>query len=331
MIKQSQFKQQHQHSWESCEQLLDRLDSIKQSNRPDTTELITLPDQYSLLCQQLSIAQSRCYSPGLIEYLHNLTLRAHDHLYRQEFHLRTKILTFFSTDFPRTLRTHWQAFALSCLLFFGTMLVVGLLCYFYPDFTYSIMEDEDIASIEYMYNPSENHVLGRSQKHEASSRVLMFGFYIRNNTGIGFQTFAGGMLAGIGTCFYLLYNGLVIGAASGYLTQLGYGQPFWSFVAGHSAFELTAIVVSGCAGLLLGKAILFPGNRTRREALRIEAHSAVILISGAAILFFAAAAVEGFWSPTPGIPALIKYSVGILMWLILIGYLLFSGRNHNAN
>ncbi len=331
MIKQSQFQQQHQLTWDDCDDLLTRLDSFKKAKRPDASELIKLPDIYSDLCQQLAIAQSRCYSPGLIDYLHNLTLRTHDHLYRREFRLGSKILSFLTTDFPQTLRLHARMFALSCLMFFGTMLIFGVLCYAYPDLIYSIMDDEQIAQMEYMYNPAQGHILGRSQKHEATSRVLMFGFYIRNNTGIGFQTFAGGMLAGIGTSFYLIYNGLVLGAVSGYLTQLGYGTPFWSFVSGHSAFELTAIAISGCAGLLLAKAILLPGNQTRREALRIHAHSAVILISGAALLFLAAAAVEGFWSPTADTPKQIKYAVGTLLWLLLIAYLLFSGRNTHAN
>jgi uncharacterized membrane protein SpoIIM required for sporulation len=331
LIKQSQFQQQHQSTWNQCDDLLDRLDSLKKSKRPDASELLKLPDLYSDLCQQLAIAQSRCYSPGLIEYLHNLTLRFHDHLYRREFRLGNKILSFLTTDFPCTLRMHCRIFTLACLMFFGTMLVVGVLCYSYPDLIYSIMDDEQIATMEYMYNPTQDHVLGRTEKHEATSRVLMFGFYIRNNTGIGFQTFAGGILAGIGTAFYLIYNGLILGAVSGYLTQLGYGTPFWSFVSGHSAFELTAIAISGCAGLLLAKAILLPGNQTRREALRIQAHSAVILISGAALLFLAAAAVEGFWSPTAGIPVHVKYAVGAMLWMLLIAYLVFSGRNHHAN
>lgn len=331
MIKQSQFRQRHQSTWEHCEQLLDGLDAIKKADRPDPSALIKLPDLYSELCQQLSLAQSRCYSLDLIEYLQNLTLRIHDHLYRRKFQLGNKLLQFVSIDFPHTLRKHWRALALSCLMFFGTMIVIGVLCYFNPELVYSIMDEDDIASMEYMYNPADNHVLGRTQKQEASSRVLMFGFYIRNNTGIGFQTFAGGILAGIGTAFYLVYNGLVIGAVSGYLTQLGYGTPFWSFVSGHSAFELTAIVISGCAGLLLAKAIIFPGNHTRRQALYLQGRSAVTLICGAALLFIAAAAVEGFWSPMSIIAPVFKYAFGISVWMLLIAYLMFSGRNTHAN
>jgi len=71
---------------------------------------------------------------------------------------------------------------------------------------------------------------------------------------IGFQTFAGGLLAGVGSVWFLAANGVVIGAVAGYLTEIGYSETFWSFVAGHSSLELLAIVLSGAAGLRLGLA-----------------------------------------------------------------------------
>ena len=157
----------------------------------------------------------------------------------------------------------------------------------------------------------------------------MFGFYVYNNTGIGFRTFAGGILAGLGTLFFLVFNGLVIGSIAGYLTELGYGETFWGFVIGHGAFELLAIVISGMAGLLLGKAIIAPGNRRRIEALRQNAGEAVILISGAAGMFFIAALLEAFWSPL-AIPAAIKFAVGALLWLLASLYLFYTGRNRDA-
>ena len=94
---------------------------------------------------------------------------------------------------------------------------------------------------------------------------MMFGFYIRNNIGVAFQCFAGGLFAGLGTLFFLAYNGAFSGAIAGYLTERGLSSTFYSFVATHSAFELTAIVLSGAAGLRIGHALLAPGRRPRRR------------------------------------------------------------------
>ena len=88
----------------------------------------------------------------------------------------------------------------------------------------------------------------------------MFGHYIRNNIGVSFQCFAGGLFAGIGSLFFLAYNGAFGGALAGYLTARGLSSTFYSFVATHSSFELTAIVISGAAGLRIGQALLSPGD-----------------------------------------------------------------------
>ena len=96
---------------------------------------------------------------------------------------------------------------------------------------------------------------------------MMFGFYIRNNIGIAFQCFAGGIFAGLGSLFFLAFNGVAAGSPAGYLTARGHGETFYSFVVTHGAFELTAIVLAGAAGLRLGHALLVPGRHTRRAAL----------------------------------------------------------------
>ncbi|WP_309476022.1 stage II sporulation protein M, partial [Escherichia coli] len=79
-----------------------------------------------------------------------------------------------------------------------------------------------------------------------------------NNISIGLRTFAGGLLAGVGTILVLIANGVNIGAVAGHLQAIGHGDPFWRFVAGHAPLELTAIVIAGGAGLRLGLGLVAP-------------------------------------------------------------------------
>src|SRR5690606_26373250 len=104
-------------------------------------------------------------------------------------------------------------------------------------------------------------------RRNASSDWAMFGFYIDNNIGIGFRCFAGGLFLGLGSIFFIVYNGALIGAVGGFLTERGLAATFYSFVATHSSFELIAIVLSGAAGLRLGQALVMPGRLTRRASL----------------------------------------------------------------
>jgi len=154
----------------------------------------------------------------------------------------------------------------------------------------------------------------------------MFGFYILNNISIGFQCFAGGLFAGVGSALFLFYNGLYGGAAAGYLTNIGLAGNFYSFVVTHSAFELTAICLSGAAGLRLGHAVVVPGRRSRRDALRHAAAQAVVLVYAVFALLLIAAAIEAFWSSARWIPPQVKYGVGAAAWTLVVAYFVLQGR-----
>jgi uncharacterized membrane protein SpoIIM required for sporulation len=176
-----------------------------------------------------------------------------------------------------------------------------------------------------MYDP-ENPKIGREEERAGSTSTKMFGYYISNNIGIGFRIFASGILFGIGTVFFLFYNGIFMGAVAGHLTRLQYGETFWSFVSGHSAFELTAIVISGMAGLMLAHAVFSPGNYRRSHALQRVGREAITLVIGAGLMLTLAAFVEAYWSPTSLVSNQVKYVVGGCLWLLVVSYFSLAGR-----
>jgi len=134
----------------------------------------------------------------------------------------------------------------------------------------------------------------------------------------------------MGSVFFLIFNGLMIGAVAGHLTNIGYGQTFWPFVIGHGAFELTAIALAGAAGLQLGWALIAPGRLTRTEALRLAAHKSVLMICGVMLFLLIAAFIEAYGSSMTGPTAVIKYLVGAGLWVLVLIYLLFAGRQRHA-
>jgi uncharacterized membrane protein SpoIIM required for sporulation len=157
----------------------------------------------------------------------------------------------------------------------------------------------------------------------------MFGFYIQNNISIAFRCFAGGLLLGIGTLFVLLFNGMFMGGIAGHLTRLDYVDTFYPFVVGHGAFELTAIVFSGAAGLRLGYAILNPGQLSRLDGLRQAGREVVPMLYGIVLMLIIAALLEAFWSSSSSLSIAIKYSVGALLWSLVLLYSC-SGRRYES-
>ncbi|GIZ11272.1 stage II sporulation protein M [Pseudomonas sp. NCCP-436] len=324
-MKQGLFESRHQKDWQSFAQLLEQLERRKRKD----ADCSNFAASYRQICQHLALAQARGYSSHLVDHLQQLALRGHQQFYRHRSTIAAQMVRFLFGDFPRLVRREWRAVCAAGLLFFGSLGLMGLLTYLYPELIYSLLDASNVAEMERMYDPQARR-LGRFGDRGAEDDWLMFGFYIMNNIGIAFQTFASGLLLGLGSLFFLLFNGLMIGAIAGHLTRIGYGEPFWSFVIGHGAFELTAIALAGAAGIKLGWALLAPGRRSRSEALRLAAGKAIQLVAGVILFLLAAAFIEAFWSSTTVASPQVKYAVGGGLWVLVLCYLLLTGRRQHA-
>ena len=322
-MKQSQFESRHQPQWQAFAEHLKQLEQGKAKDVAD------FPHQYRRLCQHLAMAQERGYSSYLVDPLQQLALRGHQQLYRHRSQLAANILGFVLAGFPRLVREQWRLVLIASLLFFGSLVGIALLVYLFPDLIYSIVSPRQVAEMQGMYDPAASR-LGRAAERASSEDWMMFGYYVMHNIGIAFQTFAAGLLFGLGSVFFLIFNGLVIGAVSGHLTEIGYGQTFWSFVIGHGAFELTAIALAGAAGLQLGWALIAPGHLTRGESLRLAAHKSVQMLCGVMVFLVVAAFIEAYWSSTTGISPWVKYAVGAALWVLVAAYLGLAGRSRHA-
>jgi len=280
--------------------------------------------QYRQVCEHLALAQARAYPVYLTERLQTLVHAGHAVLYRERSTGLEQFSRLLLVEFPQTVRAHRPYVLLASALFVLPLLLAAGLAWVEPSFVLRLMSASDVSDLRQMYSQSE-HAIGRLR--DADTDFMMFGYYIMNNVGIGLRTFASGLFGGIGSIFVLVYNGTVIGGAAGHLlSQKEYAENFLSFVITHGAFELTAIVLAGTAGLRLGWSWIAPGRYTRREALRRAARHAVVLVYGVVVFLLLAAAIEAFWSSARWIAPWIKYVVGSACWLLVLGWLGWLGR-----
>ena len=341
-MKEVRFVQQRHKEWEAWDRWLDT--AGKKSARrkkgkaaepaPLPTEgteatitVKTLPSAFRRLCQDLSLARDRNYSSPLVHSLHDRVLAAHQRIYGARPRLAGHWLSFLTGGLPRLVRHEKRLVLAAAVLFFLPLLAMLLIVQSHPDGIYFLMSPEAVEQYKTMYAPDSRETATRGAEKE----LRMLAFYISNNVRIDFQCFAGGIAFGLGSIFYLVYNGLQIGATAGYLTGLGYIETFWGFVAGHSAPELIGAVLSGAAGLKIGLSLVAPGRKRRLDALKESAQGAVRLLYGAATLTFCAAFIEALWSPIRGLPFAVKIGAGVMVWLTLLAYLLFAGKGLHAD
>ncbi|WP_235533642.1 MULTISPECIES: stage II sporulation protein M [unclassified Roseateles] len=292
-----------------------------QQGKPVDGALLAL--RYRRVCENLALAQSRAYPIHLVARLEALAQDAHQLIYRRQDYGLRSLGRMLRGDLPRAVRAQGRFVLLALALFVLPLVLAFALALTGPDFALRLLNAAQLLRYEQMYADG-NQAMGRLR--EAGGDWQMFGYYIFNNIGIGFRCFGAGILAGVGSAFVLVYNGLMIGAVAGHLTRVDLGHNFWPFVATHSSFELTGIVLSGAAGLRLGLGWLAPGRMTRLEALRAAALAAVPLVYAAFFLLLVAAFFEAFWSGAAWIAPAVKYGVAALCWALVLMWLLLAGR-----
>jgi uncharacterized membrane protein SpoIIM required for sporulation len=319
---QENFVAQYTGHWQRFEAMLDALDRGERAGAD-------FPGLYRQMCQHLALARDRGYSVLLTGRLNTLVLRGHQRLYGARRESKSKVIQFIAAGFPAAVRAEAKLVWLAAALLFGPALAIGIATHLQPELVFSMLEPAEAREYEEMYRP-DGRIIGRLQERASSGDFMMFGFYIWNNVRIAFQCFASGFLLGLGPIFFLVFNGLQMGVVAGHLTNHGYSETFYSFVIGHGAFELTAIVLSGAAGLRIGSALLFPGRRRRADTLKDAARRAVPIIYGTTGMLVIAGLIETFWSSSGLIPAPAKFAMGAVYWAAVFTYFLTRGRSHAA-
>jgi uncharacterized membrane protein SpoIIM required for sporulation len=311
------FINERKNAWQRLEGLLHLLDrmTLRRLHREEVRELGRI---YRRTASDLAIARAESRDPRLVNYLNSLVIRAHGRIYRADAQGGRRVRNFFARDFPVAFRRTWRytATAFGVFLLFGVIAFVGTRLD--PDFS-------EFAGISPFFR--EIVINNRTHWWEDLNEANQIGStqIFTNNIRVTFYAFALGAMFGLGTLYVLAFNGAMFGAVLALTYRAGFGNDLLAFVVGHGVIELSCIFIAGGAGLLIGTALLMPGNLSRADALKSRGLEAVRLIVGCVPLLVIAGIIEGFISPAP-ISPIIKYTVAVVTGLALYSYLLLAGR-----
>lgn len=302
---------QQQPKWQQLERLLNRAER-KGLRHLSAQELQQLSSLYRMVSADLARSRIRQGGSATTRKLQQLALRGYAQVYqgkrRQDWR---EVANFWRWGFPAVVQQTWM-YTLMAIALFGLGALIG---WWYswrdPAFLSLVVPESIISMVRDQGKLWMGSIVGIEPL--ASSQIMT------NNLSVTFSTFAGGILAGLGTLYILWTNGLHLGAIATLVGQNQLAYPFWAFVFPHGALELPAIFLSGGAGLLLARGLLFPGRLRRLEALRQCGGQAIQLMFGVVGLLIVAGVIEGFFSPNPLVPAAVKYLAGVgLLWGLLI-------------
>jgi len=299
-----------QKNWNKLEALVHTAEagSLKTLSSDDLREFGLL---YRQAAADLSATRADHSSRTLEAYLNQLVSRAHNYIYSGQKLSPATVWDFFVSGYPRIFRRLLPYTTAALLIFLAGALLGSLETLARPAFMHAMLGPEMIDKIEHHQMWTDSVLTAKPQ---ASSAIMT------NNIGVCFYTFAGGIIAGLGTILLMFTNGVNIGVVGVACGQHHMALSLWSFVAAHGALELPAIFISGGAGLRLAAGLLFPGMLRRKDALALAGSESVRLISGTVPMLVVAGLLEAFLSPTHA-PIGLKFAVcaflltGLGFWL----------------
>ncbi|MBD1365593.1 stage II sporulation protein M [Mucilaginibacter sp. ZT4R22] len=302
------FVKQNAQKWERFEN--------SQGRGPDE-----LADSFIQITDDLAYAKTFYPKSKTTAYLNGLAGRFHQSIYKNKSEKGNRFITFWKYELPLLFYKHRKPL-LYAFSFFMVFCLIGWLSAMYDEnFVRLIMGDR--------YVDETNANIARGEPfgvYNSESEFLMFVGIAANNIYVSLVTFVSGIIFSVGSLYHLFRNGIMLGAFQYYFFSKGLGLQSVLVIWIHGTLEISAIVIAGGAGLVMGNSFLFPKTYTRMESLKKGAADGMKIAIGLVPIFLTAAFFEGFVTRHTHMP--IWLSVGILgsSLLFMIWYVILYPR-----
>ncbi|MFM7336167.1 MAG: stage II sporulation protein M [Tabrizicola sp.] len=323
-LRSARFRAEREADWRLLESLVTQAER-RGLHRMDYAAARDLAASYRRATTSLAIAREISLDRALLEYLEALTARAYLCVYAPQERLGGLVTRFFAGSAPQALRRSWM-YILIGFLCMGLGGLTGFLLYLENPSWYFVFLPPELAGGR---SPDATTAYLRSVIYSSDPDTTGLGafatFLFSHNTRIAIFVFGLGVFVCLPAIALTFYNGLGIGAILALHVDRGLGWDMGGWLSIHGVTELSAICIACGGGIQMGAAILFPGDLTRREALRRAGRDAVKLALVAAVMLVVAAILEGFFRQTVQ-DMTARYAIGWGIGALWLGWIVLAGR-----
>lgn len=279
-MKEAIFVKQNIDKWKEFEESLSSNTKIE----PDR-----LADLFIQITDDLSFSRTQYPKSETTVYLNQIASKAHGQIYKNKKEDKKRFITFWKYELPQLYYSAHKQLLYSFLIFIVAALIGCVSVLNDETFVRLILGDSYVNMT--LENIKDNNPLAVYGKSGEADMFFMITF---NNIRVSFMAFAAGILLSVGTGYLLFSNGLMVGAFLTFLAKEGFLAHSLLVVMLHGTLELSAIVIAGSAGFLMGNSILFPKTYSRLESFKKGAKNGLKIIVGLIPVFIMAGFIESF-------------------------------------
>ena len=303
-MRESLFVKQNSKKWEAYEKL--------KTEDPDE-----LARQFITITDDLAYAKTFYPKSKTTAYLNGLASRFHQSIYKNKKEKSSRFIHFWSTELPLLFKKHRKPLLYSFLFFIVFCFIGALSAKFDDRFVRVILSDEYVNMTNENIEKGDPFAVYKSQ-----GEFIMFLYIAINNIYVSFWVFLNGVFLSIGTVMKLIHEAVRLGSFQYYFYSKGLGIESLLVVWIHGTLEISAIVIAGAAGLVLGNSILFPKTYTRLVSFKAGAKEGLKIIIGLIPVFIAAALLEGYVTRHTEMPVWLSSGILIASFIFIIWYVI---------
>ncbi len=316
-LRSDRFRLEREQDWKRLETILQRMESGRLRRVPDE-DLLELPALYRTAASSLSIARETSLDAATLSYLESLVQRAWFQVYGPRIGFFRWLRRFFAGGWSAAVRSLWLDICIALAVMVAGTIVGWLLVDNDEEWFYALV-GHDMASGRLPGASAETLRESLGGQDHAGGLSAFAAFLFSNNAGVCILSFALGFAFGIPSLMLLIHNLALLGAMLWLFDQAGLVVDFSAWLSIHGTTELFAILLSGAAGLHIGRSMVFPGSRSILSAASQSGRRSAVVMLGVVLMLIVAALLEGYARQlVQSTPA--RFAVGGTMLLFWLAY-----------
>ncbi|TWW01220.1 stage II sporulation protein M [Chitinophaga pinensis] len=274
-----------------------------------------MAERFTSLLDDLAYAKTFYSFSKVTSYINSLAANIYHSIYGNRKEQDGRFRNFFKYELPLLFRRYHRLFLFTFLFFLLFCIIAAFSAAHDETFVRGVLGDEYVSMTEQNINNGDPFGV-----YKQENELVMFLWIAKNNITVAMMTFMGGIFFGIGTLWYMLKTGVMLGSFQYYFFSKGLGFKSVLVIWIHGTLEISAIVIAGCAGLVMISGFIFPGTRKRLDALKKTARDGVKIMITLVPIFIVAAFLEGFVTRHTAMPLWASISILLLSLIFIVGY-----------